>query len=137
MRKKTMPFLFLLAAITGVSAATLPPTGPEVADVAQRQDNAALREFIRQHVPVNTPQADGTTALQWAAHWNDTETVKLLIGAGADVKTVNRYGATPISEAAVLGNATVIELLLKAGADANTLTTYDGETVLMTASRSG
>ena len=45
------------------------PTGPEVADAAQRQDNAAVREFIRQRVPVNTPQADGTTALQWAAHW--------------------------------------------------------------------
>ncbi len=135
--KTTMPLLSLVAAIVGASAATLPPTGPEVADAAQRQDNAAVREFIRQHVPVNTPQTDGTTALQWAAHWNDTETVRLLIGAGADVKTVNRYGATPLSEAAVLGNATVVEMLLKAGADANTRTTYDGETVLMTASRSG
>ena len=82
----TTPLLLLVAAIVGASAATLPPTGPEVADAAQRQDNAALREFVRQHVAVNTPQVDGTTALQWAAHWNDTETVKLLIGAGADVK---------------------------------------------------
>ena len=36
-----------------------------------------------------------------------------------------------------LGNAAMIEALLNAGADPKTLTTADGETVLMTAARTG
>ncbi len=135
MRK--LPVVLLLAGSIAAGAATLPPSGPDVADAAQRQDVAALRNLLSQHSSVNARQNDGTTALHWAAHWNDAEAVKLLIGAGADAKAVNRYGATPLSEAASLGNAAVIEMLLKAGADPNTRTTYDGETVLMTTARSG
>ena len=37
-------------------------------------------------VDVNAPQPDGTTALHWAAHWNDVEAVKLLLRAGANAK---------------------------------------------------
>lgn len=135
-----LPVILLLAGLRVAGAAhsaTLPPTGSEIADAAQRQDVAALRDLLKQHAPVNVRQADGSTALHWAAHWNNTETVKLLLSAGADAKAVNRYGATPLSEAAALGNAPVIEMLLKAGADPNTRTTYDGETVLMTTARSG
>ena len=96
-----------------------------------------MRALIQQRANVNAAQPDGTTALQWAAHWNDLEAVELLLGAGANPKAANRYGASPLSEAAALGNAAMIEALLKAGADPNTLTTADGETVLMTASRAG
>ena len=91
----------------------------------------------KQHAPVNAAQADGTTALHWAAHWNDAEAVSLLLQAGADAKAVNRYGATPLSEAAAARQRTIIEQLLKAGADPNTRTTADGETVLMTSARAG
>jgi ankyrin repeat protein len=93
--------------------------------------------LLKQHAVVNAAQADGTTALQWAAHWNDSEMVGLLLKAGADARVANQYGATPLSEAAALGNATIIEQLLKAGADPNTRTTADGETVLMTSARAG
>ena len=93
--------------------------------------------MLAQHAAVNAAQPDGTTALHWAAHWNDAEAVGLLLNAGANAKAANRYGATPLSEAAALGNAAIIEQLLKAGADPNTLTTADGETVLMTAARAG
>ena len=127
----------LVVAVLGVTAA-LAETKPVIADAAQRQDVTALRALLKQQQAlINTPQVDGTTALQWAAHFDDVETVKLLLAAGADAKAANRYGATPMSEAAGIGNATVIDLLLKAGADPNTRTTYDGETVLMTSARSG
>src|SRR5580692_7213485 len=108
-----------------------------VADAVQNRDAAALQTLLKQHAIVNAAQADGTTALQWAAHWNDSETVGLLLQAGADAKAANHYGATPLSEAAALGNATIIAQLLKAGADPNTRTTADGETVLMTSARAG
>jgi uncharacterized protein len=108
-----------------------------VADAVQNHDAAALQALLKQHAAVNAAQPDGTTALQWAAHWNDSETVGLLLQAGADAKVANHYGATPLSEAAALGNATIIAQLLKAGADPNTRTTADGETVLMVSSRAG
>ena len=108
-----------------------------VADAVQNRDMSTLQTLLKQHAAVNTPQRDGTTALHWAAHWNDAETVGLLLQAGADPKTANRYGASPLSEAASLGNAAIIEQLLKAGADPNTRTTADGETVLMTSARAG
>ena len=51
----------------------------DAADAAQRNDIAALRGMVSKRVDVNAPQPDGTTALHWAAHWNDVEAVKLLI----------------------------------------------------------
>ncbi len=125
-------FLVLLSVAGNVYASDSP-----AADAAQNRDLAALRALIKQHGAVNARQPDGTTALQWAAHWNDVDAVNLLIAAGADAMAANRYGATPLTEAAALGNATVIEALLKAGADPNTRATSDGETVLMTTARSG
>src|ERR1700679_3997557 len=108
-----------------------------VADAVQNRDAAALQALLKQHTMVNAAQPDGTTALQWAAHWNDSEMVGLLLQAGADAKVANHYGATPLSEAAALGNATIIAQLLKAGADPNTRSTADGETVLMVSARAG
>lgn len=128
--------LALALAVTGL-AATVAPAGPDVADAVQNRDTATLRTLLKQHAPVNAAQPDGTTALHWAAHWNDADAVNLLLSAGANAKAANRYGATPLSEAASLGNATIIEALLKAGADPNTRVTGDGETVLMTTARSG
>jgi ankyrin repeat protein len=118
-------------------SALLPAATPEAADLAERHDLAALRKIANLRSVVNEPQADGTTALHWAAHWNDLEMFHLLLRAGADPKAINRYGASPLSEAALRGNAAMVEALLKAGADPNTLTSRDGETVLMTAARGG
>jgi ankyrin repeat protein len=121
-----------LSLASAVYGASLQP-----ADAAQSQDRESLRALVRQHANLNAPQPDGTTALQWAAHWNDLEAVNLLLRAGADPKLANRYGVTPLSEAAALGNAAILSALIEAGADAKTLATPDGETVLMTAARSG
>src|SRR5580704_202465 len=131
MRTLTTILLGVALAASGYAA------GAEAADALEHRDTAGLRALIGRHADVNAPQPDGTTALHWAAHWNDIDAVNLLLKAGADAKAANRYGATPLSEAAVLGNAVMIEALLKAGADAKTLTTADGETVLMTAARAG
>src|SRR5580658_6684369 len=91
----------------------------ETADAAQRQDWQTVRSLAARKADVNAAQPDGTTALQWAAHWNDLEAVKALLISGANPKLANRYGVTPLSEAAGAGNAGVIEALLLAGADAN------------------
>jgi ankyrin repeat protein len=109
----------------------------DAADAAQRKDTTALRTLVARKTNVNAAQPDGTTALQWAAHWNDVDAVKMLLRAGANPNLANRYGASALSEAALSGNAAIVGALLEAGADAKALSTPDGETVLMTAARAG
>ena len=41
------------------------------ADAVRNQDKR--RPLLKQHVDVVAVAADGTTALHWAAHWNDAE----------------------------------------------------------------
>ena len=135
--KKACCTILLIAGSGLMLTAISYAAGTEAANAAENRDREALRALVQQRGNVNAAQPDGTTALHWAAHWNDLEGVNLLLRAGADAKAVNRYGATPLSEAAALGNAQMIEALLKAGADPKTLTTPDGETVLMTAARAG
>ena len=91
--------LLLLGAIV-ISAAP----APEVADAVRTRNASALQSLLKQRADVNAAQPDGTTALHWAAHWNDAETVNLLLRAGANAKAVNRYGATPLSEAVSAGS---------------------------------
>lgn len=107
-----------------------------LADFAESKNFQKLRALVEQKADVNAPQADGMTALHWAAHHDDIDSAKLLITAGADAKARSRYGVTPLSLACIRGNAAMVELLMNAGADANT-TLPGGETVLMTAARTG
>ena len=102
-----------LALITAVSAFVLAGTvssSSAQADVRlvtalKNQNAVAARALIRQRADVNGPDVDGSTALQWAAHWNDLETVKALLAAGAKPNASNRYGVTPLHEAATIGSA--------------------------------
>jgi len=119
------------------SAGALLAADSRVVDTVKGHDKEALRAAIKDHADVNAPEADGTSALHWAAHQNDLEAVQLLLKAGASARTASRYGVTPMSEAALYGSGELVEALLKAGADPNTLTTERGDTVLMTASRAG
>jgi ankyrin repeat protein len=120
-------------ALTGIGYGA----GADAANAAESRNTDALKTLVKQRADVNAAQPDGTTALHWAAHWNDVEAVSLLLRAGANAKAVNRYGATPLSEAVVSGNAAMIEALLNAGASPKTMTSENDETVLMTAARAG
>ncbi len=105
-------------------------------DAVKTGDRTAALAMIEQRINVNTPEADGTTALHWAIHRNDMDLVDRLIRAGANVKAKNDFGATPMSEAALLGNAALLDKLLKAGADVESPNT-DGQTALMVVARTG
>jgi len=111
-------------------------TNSPLADAVEKSDRAAIRRLLNQHANVNAPQADGMTALHWAAHLDDLETARLLVKAGADVKATNHFGVAPLSLACENGNTELVELLLASGADANTML-RGGETALMTAARTG
>ncbi len=124
-----------VAAVTAYFTAGAAPSSP-VADAAMKGDVAAVKALISQKADVNVPQADGATALQWAAYDNNLALADLLIAAGADVNKANREGATPMYLASIRGSAPMIERLLKAGSDPNGAGPQ-GETPLMLAARNG
>ncbi len=126
---------FLLTGILLASAA-FGATTP-IADVAMKGDMDAVRALVKQHPgDINAPQPDGSTALLWAAYWNDQKAVEALLAAGANVNASNREGFTALSQACTNGNVAMAQALLKAGADANVFQA-EGQTALMTAARAG
>jgi ankyrin repeat protein len=124
--------LGLLATAALADAASHAP----LADAAEKLERSRVRTLLAARADVNAAQADGMTALHWAAYQDDVDLAKMLVRAGANVKAANRYGVTPLSLACTNGNAAMVELLLKAGADPNA-PLPGGETPLMTASRTG
>ena len=123
----------LLLAMAGISAAA---QDTRLLDVARAADSTRVMALLDQGVAANTRQADGATALHWAAHWDDAAMADALVRAGADVDAANDFGATPLWLACLNGSGMMVEILLAAGADANAALP-SGETVLMTASRTG
>jgi ankyrin repeat protein len=122
----------MLLGASPASAAT-----SDVADAAMRGDRAAVRAALARKADVNAPQADGTTALHWAAEQDDVEMADVLIRAGARVALRTREGMTSLQLAAINGSAAMIDRLLKAGADPNAALTPAGDTALMMAGRTG
>jgi len=121
----------VLLVATSVSAAEAP-----LADAVESRNSAAICTLLEQKANVNAPQADGMTALHWAAYHDEVDNAKRFLAAGADAKAANRYGVTPLSLACTNGNVAIVESLLAAGADPNAKLP-GGETCLMTAARTG
>jgi ankyrin len=107
-----------------------------VADAVKSQDKNTVMALLKAHVDVNAPQADGATALHWAAHWNDSEMADLLIRAQANVNAADELGTTPLSLACTNGSVSMVDKLLKAGANVNSVTST-GESALMTCAHAG
>jgi ankyrin repeat protein len=123
--------LFLLNAGSALAELDAP-----LADAVEKGERAKVAALLQKGTDVKAAQADGMTALHWAAYHDDLATATLLVKAGADARAGNRYGVTPLSLACTNGSAEVVRLLLKAGANPNT-TLRGGETALMTAARTG
>ncbi len=121
----------MIAAVLALVVAITP-----LIDAVKHADHAALRALLAKKVDVNAAEADGTTALHWASHRDDLESVQLLIRGGANVNAANDLGATPLWIACENGSAPMVKALLQAGANPN-LALLLGETPLMVAARSG
>src|ERR1700687_3384407 len=99
-----------LLAIASLAAAS---SDHGLVEAVENRDIESVRTLLAHHVNVNTSQPDGTTALHWAAHWDDLETADLLLRAGANVNATNDYGVTPLSLSCNNGNESMVEQLLK------------------------
>jgi uncharacterized protein len=126
----------LAAAPLFVSAFAAETGEPHLVEAARNQDQKALRALVSQKADVNARSSDGSTALLWAAHWNDPDTADLLLRAGADANIANDFGMTPLSQACINGSGALVHSLLKAGANPNT-PIDTGETPLMTCAKTG
>jgi ankyrin repeat protein len=105
-------------------------------NAAAQQDKRAIATLLKAGADVNQTQADGSTPLLWAAHWNDLETADGLIAAHAKVNAASDRGVTPLALAAENSSTAMVQKLLKAGADPN-LAQSGGVTPLMLAARAG
>ena len=86
---------------------------------AEKQDWPAVSAQISAKADLNTAQADGATALHWAAYHEKADIVAQLLAAGAKADAANRYGITPLLLACQNGSEEIVRSLLNAGADAN------------------
>ena len=127
-----------LGAAPGADAVATAPKPSPLADAVQRGDASTIQALLKKKIDVNAPQANGATALHWAAYRSDAESMAALIRAGANINLTNNYGVTPLALAAQQGNPAVLDLLLKAGAKPNDPVNFvnAGETPLMAAARS-
>jgi ankyrin repeat protein len=125
-----------LAVAVGVTAAGAAWADGALVAAAKARDSAAAFALLDDQVDPNEPEADGTTALHWAAHYGDVELARRLAAAGAAVAAANDYGATPMAEAAVVGAADLLAVLLDAGAHVDS-PNAEGQTALMIVARSG
>ena len=122
---------FALSIAVALAADTVP-----LVRAAKQRDTAAVRSLLTQRVDVNAAEADGATALHWAAYHGDLDVVNLLIAAGARVDRANDLSITPLALASENGHAAIVERLLARGANPNTASD-SGVTPLMRAARTG
>ena len=105
-------------------------------EAVERRDARAVDALLKERADVNAAQADGATALHWAAHWDDRAVAERLVRAGARTDAANDLGVTPLALACENGSTAMVEILIGAGANPN-VKLASGETALMTAARSG
>ena len=126
-------FVALLGLLVLVLTASARGADVPLVDAVKMGDSAIVRRLIADGADPNAGEADGTTALHWAARRDDVEAASLLLDAGADVDAANRYGVTPLLLASENGTA-MVETFLAAGADPN-VASPEGETPLMLSAR--
>jgi len=95
----------------------------EFIKAAKHGDSAKIAEMLSlQPSLLHAVDTDGSTALHCAAWKGHTETVKVLLDAGAPVNVHNangHWGTTPLHAAAHANQPAIVELLIQNGADIN------------------
>ena len=103
----------------GLLILLLSSAGPAIAAADERLveavrsgDYATARALVEAGGDVDTPEADGTTALHWAVRQDQAGITNLLLHAEADANTANRYGMTPLLLAGTNGSPDIVASLL-------------------------
>jgi ankyrin repeat protein len=90
---------------------------PVIVNAACRGSNQLIEILLSSDAEINASAGlSGRTALMCAVIGQHTETVKLLIEAGADLEIGDKKGNTPLMMAKFNGYEEIVELLKEAGA---------------------
>ena len=108
---------------------------PAIVDAVRKGDREALRSLIQKGTNVNEAEADGATALHWAAYRDDLQAADALLKAGAKVNAANDLGTTALWNASQNGSEAMVKRLLDAGADPNLLQRNVANPLWMASSR--
>src|ERR1700730_13537183 len=127
---KTPTVAALAAGLVFAAAPLLAAEAQLAGAIKSAQRGGAVDMIAKKSADVNATEADGSTALLWAANLNDADLVSRLLKAGANPNVHNQLGPTPLAEAAFNSNTEMIQALLGAGADPNA-PGADGQTPLM------
>ena len=130
--------------LDALNAATGTFPGTQLPTIHQPQIFTPTQEIVPPHISArqllqakNITPDDYNAKLLKCASSGDTELVRLLIAAGANVNKEDGYGRTPLYEAAFKGHTECVKLLLAApGIDVNKAN-KDGETPLYWAAYNG
>ena len=127
--------VFMLCTFRIAAAAQINLT---LVEVSKQQDWDSVLSLLKDgKLDINAAEADGATALAWAAYWDQDEIVKLLLGAGADPDAANDYGVTPLILACENRSIAVVDTLLGTGKADPDKALWNGQTPLMIAARTG
>jgi ankyrin repeat protein len=105
-------------------------------EAVKAHDSNATHSLLNEQIDVNTAYGDGSTALHWAAQWDDIDVAQALLARGAVVNRATDLGIVPLALACGNGSVQMTKMLLDAGADPN-LRAVTGITPLMMCARAG
>ncbi len=77
------------------SIASLGAAGTPLIDAVRSRDADRVRSLVKARADVNAPQGDGSTALHWAVHLDDTVLVDYLIESRRARRSRERPGRHP------------------------------------------
>src|SRR3954454_11950729 len=97
--RRTLTTGLSMCAMIALSLTTLTHAAPAGAaafvEAAMNGNRDAVKALLKEGADVNTTQADGMTALHWAAQKGDVELAKVLLYASANLKATTRIGGYP------------------------------------------
>lgn len=77
----------------------------------------AAHSGTESEVRVTTQGPNGETPLHWMATLGDTNAIRLLVAAGAEVSATDQKGNTPLHEAVAYRQAPAAQILIESGAN--------------------
>jgi ankyrin repeat protein len=123
---RTLLAAALLLAACSVRTNDLSP----LANAAREGNAKAIGDLCARGADPNAPSGDnGWTPLLHAVHKNQLDSVRALLGAGANPDLGSRSGMTPLMMAAGYGNQPMVGMLLRGGARAD-VRDHDGAVAL-------
>src|ERR1044072_985283 len=104
-----------------VASTVVEPAGNDVRliEAIRSRTAEAVQSLIKQKIDVNDRQSDRSTALLWSVHLSDTNTVNLLLRAGAKTDVADDTGVTPLYLACLNRQGALVVRLLQSRANPN------------------